>query len=103
MTDLPLIIELIEDDILLFSFVVAGNRVECLTNFIWQGSTLRLVRLHVEGTAQNQVGRASLWQIARQVGRHFGATTIIIEGGRRTTGRYKGQVPTPIIISILKT
>lgn len=84
----------------MFSFVVAGNRVECLTNFVQEGLTVRLLRLHLEGTAQNQVGRASLWQIGRQIGRYFGATTVIVEGGQRTTGRYKGQVPTTITIRI---
>ena len=100
MNEPQLSIGFIEEDVLLFSFVFAGRRIEGLTNFIRNGPELRLVRLHLEGDAKNSIGRATLWQVAYQLGRYFGAQTLRIEGGRRTTGRYKGQVPTPFIIEI---
>ena len=91
---------LIEDDVLQFSFLVAGHRIECMTNFIRHEQELFLTKLHLEGAAVNQAGRPALWRVAYQLGRYFGVKTLRIEGGRRTTGRYSGQVPTPFIITI---
>ncbi len=84
-----------EGDVLLFSFPIAGNRIECLTNFIRNADELWLIRLHLPGKAINQVGRSALWQVAYQLGRYFGVRTLHVAGGRRTTGRYKGKLPTP--------
>ena len=78
-------------------FLVAGNRIDCLTNFTRDGDELWLDRLHLEGRAINQVGRSALWQVAYQLGRYFGVRTLHVAGGRRATGRYKGKLPTPFI------
>lgn len=91
---------LIEEDVLLFSFLIAGNSVECLTNFTRNEDELWLNRLHLEGQAVNQVGRSALWQVAHQLGRYLGVKTLHVSGGRRTTGRYKGKMPTPFSISV---
>ena len=78
-----------EGDVLLFPFLIAGNRIECLTNFIRNEDELWLIRLHLQGKAINQVGRSALWQVAYQLGRYFGGKTLHVAGGRHTTGRYK--------------
>lgn len=91
---------LIEEDVLLFSCLIAGNRIECLTNFIRNEDELWLIRLHLQGKAVNQAGRSALWQVAYQLGRYFGVKTLHVLGGRRTTGRYKGKLPTPFSITI---
>lgn len=93
---------LMEEDVLLFSFLVAGSRIDCLTNFIRKEDELWLIRLHLQGKAVNQVGRSALWQVAYQLGHYFGVKTLHILGGRRTTGRYKGKMPTPFSINISK-
>lgn len=93
---------LIEDDVLAFSFLIAGNRIECLTNFIRKEDELWLIKLHLQGRAINQVGRSALWQVAHQLGRYFGVKTLHVSGGRRPTGRYKGNLPTPFSITIPK-
>jgi hypothetical protein len=90
----------LDEDVLQFAFEVAGQRVECLTNFVQHGEELLLFKLHLGGNARNQIGRAALWEIAREIGRYFGAKTLRIEGGRRSTGRLIGRVPTPIVISV---
>ncbi len=90
----------VDDDVLQFSFVVGGQRVECLTNFERSENELYLFRLHLGGNARNQIGRAALWAVAHELGRYFGVPTLRIEGGRRSTGRYIGQLPTPFIISV---
>lgn len=90
----------LDEDVMQFAFVIAGQRVECLTNFVRRGEELLLFRLHLGGNARNQVGRAALWEVARELGRYFGVKMLRVEDGRRSTGRFIGQVPTPIVISI---
>jgi hypothetical protein len=92
----------IEEDVLCFSFLVAASKIECITIFALheQQQELHLTKLHLEGSAVNQVGRPALWQVAYQLGRYFGVKTLRIEGGRRTTGRYSGKLPTLFVITI---
>lgn len=100
MSEPVLSIDLIEDDVRLFSFTMADNRVECITNFIQHEQELYPNQLHIQGNAKNQVGKPALRQVFEKLGRYFGVKTVIIQGGRRTTGRYKGQVPTLKVIPI---
>ncbi len=100
MPEHTLIIEQLDDDVVYFSFEVAGRRVECMTHFERQGEELHLTQLHLDGDARNLVGRAALWEAAYQLGRYFGVKTLRVEGGRRATGRYKGRMPTPLTIII---
>lgn len=90
----------IDEDVMQFSFEVAGQRIICLTHFSRNGDEMRLFGLHLGGNARNKVGLAALWAEARELGRYFGVKTLRIEGGRRTTGLLKGQVPAPKIILI---
>ena len=90
----------VDDDVLQFSFVVGSQRIECLTNFMRSENELHLFRLHLGGNARNQVGRAALWEVARELGRYFGVKSFHIAGGRRSTGRFRGQAPTPFVIVV---
>lgn len=97
-----LLVESIEldDDVMQFAFEVAGERISCLTHFHKSGNELHLSGLHLGGSAPNKVGRTALWTVAHELGRYFGVQILRIAGGRRTTGRFKGQIPTPFVISI---
>ena len=46
------------------------------------------------------VGREALWNMAKDLGRQFNVKEVIIQGGKRTTGKYKGQIPSPIQIKV---
>lgn len=38
--------------------------------------------------------------MAKDLDKQYNVKEVIIQGGKRTTGKYKGQVPSPIIIKI---
>ena len=55
---------------------------------------------HIGGAAPGEVGRHELYEIARQYGREQGVKQVIIEGGKRSSGRMIGKVPRPIVIDL---
>ena len=60
------------------------------------GRTLRLDGVHVDGLTPGLLGRSGLNAIGRKLLEIADVDEIIIQGGARTTGRYKGKVPRPI-------
>jgi hypothetical protein len=60
------------------------------------GRTLRLDGMHVGGSTAGLLGRSGLNAIGRKLMEVADVDEIIIQGGTRTTGRYKGKVPRPI-------
>lgn len=90
----------VEDDILMFSSKVGKETVEGITNFTVKEGKLYLNKLHLQGSSAGKVGRESLWEMARDLGRQYNVKEVIIQGGRRTTGKYKGQMPSPITIKV---
>jgi hypothetical protein len=60
------------------------------------GRVMRIDRAHVEGLETGALGRAGLNAIGRKLLEVADVDEIIIQGGTRTTGRSKGQVPRPI-------
>ena len=59
-----------------------------------------LNELHLQGSSAGNIGREALWKMARDLGKQYNVSEVIIQGGRRTTGKYKGQVPSPISIKV---
>ena len=55
---------------------------------------------HIGGAKAGEIGTSELFDIARQYGREQGAKKIIIEGGKRSSGKMKGKVPRPITINL---
>lgn len=64
------------------------------------GDKLHLNGLHLQGSSAGQVGRSNMWNMAKDLGKQFNAKEVIIQGGKRTTGKYKGTVPSPITIKV---
>jgi len=93
-------IDAIEDDIIIFSARIGKETVEGIANFTIKDSRLYLDKLHLQGSAPGLVGRESLWDMAKDLGRQYNVKEVIIQGGKRTTGKYKGQVPTPNKIKV---
>jgi hypothetical protein len=60
------------------------------------GRVLRLQGVHVEGLTPGALGRAGLNAIGRKLLEVADVDEIIIQGGARTTGKHKGQVPSSI-------
>lgn len=90
----------VEDDIMMFSSKVGTETVEGISNFTVKEGKLYLNQLHLQGSSAGKVGRESLWDMARDLGRQYNVKEVIIQGGRRTTGKYKGQMPSPITIKV---
>ncbi|TAE11876.1 MAG: hypothetical protein EAZ95_13070 [Bacteroidetes bacterium] len=93
-------IDLVDGDVMLFSFQIETENVQGITNFSIEGKTLRLTNLHLQGSESGKIGRKILWEMAKDLGKQYQVEQVVIYGGRRTTGKYKGQVPSPITIKI---
>jgi len=90
----------VEGDVMVFSSKIGTETVEGITNFAVNDGKLYLNQLHLQGSSAGNVGRQSLWSIAKDLGKQFNVKEVIIQGGKRTTGRYKGTVPSPITIKL---
>lgn len=66
-----------------FTVNTSKGSVEVISNIAQTGETLTLNELK---------------QAAAQFGASRGATQVIVQGAARTTGRYAGQIPRPIVI-----
>jgi hypothetical protein len=67
-----------------------------------EGDDERLIlrNLHIDGPGPGKVGARLLYSLARVLGRKQGAETVVVYGGRRTTGARPGHVPPPIEIEV---
>ena len=74
--------------------------IEGITHYFIKDETLYLNQLHLEGSSAGNIGRKTLWKMAKDLGRQHGVQKIVIQGGRRTTGKYLGQMPSLITIEI---
>ena len=93
-------IETLDDGVLIFTFTLPNGIIEGIADLRLINHKLYLDQLHLQGAMMNQIGRAALWQCARELGLLFQAHTVVIQGGRRTTGKTKGQIPAPVIIKV---
>lgn len=46
------------------------------------------------------IGRKALWEIGKDLGKQFNVKEVLIQGGKRTTGKYKDKVPSAFTIKI---
>jgi RHS repeat-associated protein len=75
--------------------------VEVISDISQEGDTLILSGLHIGGPGAGSLGMAGineLKQAAADFGAARGASQVIIQGGKRTSGRRIGTVPSPIVI-----
>ena len=85
---------------MMFSTKIEDETISVVTNFEKINDTLMLDKLHISGSSAGKVGRPALWKIAKDIGKQFQVKEIVIQGGKRSTGKYKGKVPSPVIIKI---
>ena len=90
----------ISDDVIVFSSKFGDEVVEGMANFKMVGDKLHLNGLHLQGSSAGKVGRVNMWEMAKDLGKQFNAKQVIIQGGKRTTGKYKGKIPSPITINV---
>ena len=89
-----------DDDVYEILMTGAESEITAITEMIKQGDSLVLRNLHVHGPGAWSSSVRELREAARQLGRKFGASTVIIYGARRTTGANPGRIPRPIIIQV---
>lgn len=89
-----------EDDIMIFTAQVGDEIIEGITNFTVKNDRLYLNQMHLQGSSAGKVGRSSLWNLAKDLGKQYNVQEVIIQGGKRTTGKYIGKVPSPITIKV---
>jgi hypothetical protein len=90
----------VEGDVIIFSSRIGKETIEGITNFAVKDGKLYLNQLHLQGSSAGSVGRGSLWNMAKDLGKQYNVNEVIIQGGKRTTGKYKGTVPSPITIKV---
>jgi RHS repeat-associated protein len=83
------------DDIVEIAGKVGGHQIRVLANMSREGETLFLRQAHIQGPGPGKVGVKGLFGAVREFGRSQGASKVVIEGAKRTTGAgsQKGAVP----------
>ena len=96
------LVTIIEQDagVIMFSAKYNNEIVEGTSHYRVEEEILYLDKLHLEGSTPGKVGRKALWEMAKDLGRQHNAKEVVVQGGRRTTGKYQGQVPSLIRIKI---
>lgn len=85
---------------LLYSTKIGKETVEGITNFTVKDGKLYLNQLHLQGSSAGNVGREALLNMTKDLGKQHNVKEVIIQGGKGTTGKYKGTVPSPITIKV---
>lgn len=80
------------------SFTSARGEAQFITEVVRSGEDLILRGTHIEGAATLREAEA----VARSFGQEMGASRVIIEGGRRSTGLRVGEIPRKIILDLPK-
>ena len=93
-------IDTIDKNVMIFSVKKGNYNVEAITHFEIKDNKLFLNQLHLEGAAAGKVGREALWEMAKDLGKQHNVKEVIIQGGRRTTGKYKGKMPSQVIVKV---
>src|SRR5712691_4395703 len=70
-----------------------NGQVEVITRLALVGSQLVLQGLHIDGPGPTVVGPAEIRALARELGRAFGARSVVVHGAIRTTGARVGHRP----------
>lgn len=90
----------VAEDVMIFTKKYSDEVVQGIANITVTNDRLILDQLHLQGAAAGKIGRRKLWNIAKEIGERYGVKEVVIQGGKRTTGRYKGTIPSPIIIKL---
>ena len=90
-------IEEISEGVMIFTTKDGDEEIDMIAHVSVEDGKLHLKEFHIDA-GKSTPGRAKFWEIARTLGKLFGVEEVTIQGGKRTTGKYKGQYPSPISI-----
>jgi len=91
------------DGIIHLSIETSKGTVQVLSDIAQEGATVVLSKLHIDGLTPGALGRAGINEMKAAAAEFFagrGASEIIIEGFRRTSGKMIGTIPRVVRIII---
>lgn len=74
--------------------------ITAITAMTREGNALVLRGMHIDGAGKGSSSLSELRELARDLGRQHGVDSVIIRGGRRTTGANPGKIPGDITIKV---
>lgn len=99
---MPVQILIDENDTIDAIVSVSKVSVEIIANVIRKGDTIRLDGLHVELLSGGPLNRQQIELLGAELCRYFEVENLVVQGGRRTTGRSAGTIPRVINIKVRK-
>jgi len=78
----------------------ANGDITAITTMTKEGDQLILEGTHIGGPGKGSSSLSELRELARNLGRQNGVDSVVIRGGKRTTGASPGNVPRDIIIKV---
>ncbi len=94
---------LIDENDTINALISAQNvSVEIITKFKREDVTIWLDGLHVELLSGGPLDRRHIELLGAELCQHYRATTVIVQGARRTTGRSAGTIPRVIKYKVRK-
>ena len=78
-----------------------GEMMEIMASMRREGDTIILSGVHVQGSGSGALGTSAVGELrslARDFASQEGASTLVIEGGRRSSGAGPGHVPRALVI-----
>jgi hypothetical protein len=89
------------DDIVEIAGMAGWHEIRILANMSREGGTLFLRQAHIQGPGAGKVGVKGLSDAAREFGKSQGASKVVIEGAKRTTGAGNQRGAVPRVMEIL--
>jgi hypothetical protein len=89
-----------DGDLIFYSTKVGDNIIEFGGNISKSNSTITINNFDIDGALTNKIGIKGIKDIITDFGKQQGATEIIIQGAKRTTGANPGKVPSQLTFKI---
>ena len=94
--DITVEIEDAEDSLMIVVITTPAGVVRICGSVSVVGRRLQIEGAHVGGLAAGALGRAGLNAIAQKLMMEADVDEIVIQGGARTSGKYRGKIPRAI-------
>jgi hypothetical protein len=90
-----------EDDLYLFDVIVNNSTTITVVAYIKiEAETLYMSKVDIGGAGALVLGGLFVRKIVKHFGIYFMTKFVVLEGGKRTTGRQKGKIPTTIKVKV---
>jgi len=93
----------VDENVVIYAAQVGEQKVEVIAHILKEEGKLLMQKTHIQGAGPNSLGnnyRTVLREIFTQIGKLENVQQVIVEPGKRTSGKMIGQVPKPQTINI---